>query len=495
MANDAGCALPKNGKQKRPTALPRLTSSSRLSSGLLLLCVAAAGQSEQEPKELLLRVRENVMSTIQRLPKYVCTQTVDRTRYEPANPEYGTNGKVRRRSCDDTVAEAHRGSFRRTLSSADRLRLDVAVSHEVAGMENEMYSWAGENRFSNRDLFEFVRDGAVSTGSFTSMLTSIFGNSSARFTYDGDSTRGGRLLAEFGFRIPREKSQYLYVYGTSQRQQVAMAYDGTALADPETSDLVRLRIRTEQPPAETGVCELNQDLEYARVRMNGGDFLLPSEAQVVVVHSDGTEAHNRIAYSACHEFHGDSTVRYEAAIEAEGPAPERAAAAVTFSLPAGLPFKVTFTDRVDTAVAAAGDPIRGRLKAAIRDRNDKVLVAEGSPVAGRIVGVNRYYGPSSTPVSEWRKTSTRAPTLVIHVRLETVEIGGTLQPLKATFDSGVKRFVKQTSPFSVKVDIGSLDELHDRSNETDEGMFEFWEADPGHVVKTGLESNWLTAAR
>jgi hypothetical protein len=494
MAQDSECTRPENEKHEHPAALAPVTGVFRLAGGLLFLGIAAA-QNQDDPKELLLRLRENIMGTVGRLPKYVCTQTVDRTRYEPANPEYGTNGRVRRRSCDDTVADARRGSWKRSLSSADRLRLDVAVSHEVASMENEMYSWAGENHFSNRDLFDFVRDGAVSTGSFTSMLTSIFGNSAARFTYNGDSTRGERLLAEFGFHIPREKSQYLYVFGASHRQQVPMAYDGTVFADPETADLVRLRIRTEQPPAETGVCELNQDLEYSRVHMNGGDFLLPSEAQVVVIHSDGTEAQNRIAYSACHEFHGESTVRYEATDEAEGPAPVRAARATTFSLPAGLPFKVTFTDRVDTAVAAAGDPIRGRLKTAIRDRNDKVLVAEGTPVAGRILGISRFYGSSSTPVSEWRKTSTRAPSLVIHVRLETVEIGGTPQPLKATFDSGVKRFVKQTSPFSVKVDIGSLDELHDRSNETDEGMFEFWEADPGHVVKSGLESNWLTASR
>jgi hypothetical protein len=496
MVKDPGCASPKNWTKRHSTELPRLTSAFRSSCALLLLCVAvSAAQGPEEPKELLLRVRENVMSTVRRLPKYVCTQTVDRTRYEPANPEYGANGTLRRRSCDDTLAESRRGGWRRSLSSADRLRLDVAVNHEVAGMENEMYSWTGENRFSERDLFEFVRGGAVSTGSFTSMLTSIFGNNAARFTYDGDSARGERLLSEFGFHIPQEKSQYLYVYGPSREKNVAMAYEGTVFADPQTADLIRLRIRTEQPPEETGVCELNQDLEYGRVHLNGADFLLPSEAQVTVIHTDGTEAQNRIKYSACHEFHGESTVRYETASESEGPAKDRAVQAAPFSLPAGLPFKVVFTDRLDTATAAAGDSIRGRLKTAIRDRNERVLVAEGTPVAGRILGISRFYGPSSRSMTESRKAPARAPSLVINVRLETVEIAGAPQPIKATFDSGVKRFVKQSSPFSVHVDIGSLDELHDHSNDTDTAAFEFWEADPGHVVKSGLEANWLTAAR
>jgi hypothetical protein len=163
-------------------------------------------------------------------------------------------------------------------------------------------------------------------------------------------------------------------------------------------------------------------------------------------------------------------------------------------LPAGLQFKVVFTDRIDTATAAAGDLIRGRLKTAIRDRNDNLLVGEGTPVTGRILGISRHY-PQSRGVAESRKAPDRAPSLVIHVRLEALQIGGAPQPFKATFDSGVKRFSKQSSPFSVHVDLGSLDELHDHSDDSDTATFEFWESNPDHAIKSGLESNWLTAAQ
>ena len=115
-------------------------------------------------------------------------------------------------------------------------------------------------------------------------------------------------------------------------------------------------------------------------------------------------------------------------------------------------------------------------------------------MTGRILGISRFY-PQSRRVTESRKASARPPSLVINVRLETVEIGGTPQPLKATFDSGVKRFVKQGGPFPVHVDLGSLDELHDHSSDSDAATFEFWESNPDHAVKSGLESNWLTAAR
>ena len=84
---------------------------------LLLWAGMASAQNQGDPKELLLRVREKVMNTVGRLPKYVCTQTVDRTRYEPANPEYGTNGTSRHRACDDTVADARRGNGRIDLDA------------------------------------------------------------------------------------------------------------------------------------------------------------------------------------------------------------------------------------------------------------------------------------------------------------------------------------------------------------------------------------------
>ncbi|MBV8731536.1 MAG: hypothetical protein JO336_17145 [Acidobacteriia bacterium] len=465
-------------------------------SALFLICsVLAFGQAGNDAEEMLRSVRQSVMDTVRQLPKYVCTQTVDRVRYEPANPQYGTYGTRRTRSCDDTIADARRDGWKRQPSSADRLRLDVAVEHERPGIESEMYSWAGENRFSDRDLFEFVRDGAISTGSFSSMLASIFGNDAARFSYEGDSQNHGRLLSEFSFRIPQQRSQFLYVFGESRQDQVAVAYDGTILVDPASSDLVRLLIRTGQLPRETGACELRHELDYSRVHLNGRDFLLPSEARATFLHVDATEAENRIQYSACHEFHGESTVHFEASREEQGSAPVAESAASPVLLPARLPFKVTFTDAINTATAAAGDAIRGRLKTAIRDRSGvKVLVPAGAPVSGRILRVQRSFH-SAVPFASNRRDfrAEPAPSLVIQIRLETLDLGEGPEPFKAVFDSGVHRFPKQNGP-NIRLDIGSMDELHTRANESDIGTFEFWDSDPNHAVKSGLDSNWFTAA-
>jgi hypothetical protein len=91
----------------------------------------------------------------------------------------------------------------------------VAVSGD-----GEMYSWAGEDRFNDGDLADLVRGGATSTGTFSSFLSSIFGTNAATFTYDGDVHAGERILVEFGFRVPIEKSEYSIGKATSHSRRV-----------------------------------------------------------------------------------------------------------------------------------------------------------------------------------------------------------------------------------------------------------------------------------
>jgi hypothetical protein len=91
-----------------------------------------------------------VMGTVEGLPKYVCTQTIDRARYEPDGRYVPDSGTHRMHSCDSLAAKVHSAAWKRQLSSLDRLRLDVAVTHNRLGLDTEMYSWAGEEHFSDR---------------------------------------------------------------------------------------------------------------------------------------------------------------------------------------------------------------------------------------------------------------------------------------------------------------------------------------------------------
>jgi hypothetical protein len=352
-----------------------------------------------------------------------------------------------------------------------------------------MYSWAGQDRFEDRDLFHIVGDGALSTGSFASMLASIFGGDLARFSYNGGQHINGTAVSEFGFRIPRDKSRYLYVFGHDLDQQTSTGYDGAVFAEARSSDLVRLTIRTAQLPPETGACEVSQTLDYGRVELNGGEFLLPIDATVSVIHPDGSQAENRIRYSGCREFRGESSVHFDEP-EVAASASKNSVAPVGRHAPAGLPFKVVITENIDPATAAAGDVVKGRLKTPIRDQ-EKTLVPEGAVVTGRLTRVRRSYQPRTAAM--WKEDANRTiqPSLAVGLRLETVEIEGRSFPLVASFDAGVRSFASKDGGLRVRVDIGHAESRQDRSV----GIFEFWDGNPNRVVKSGWESRWVTDGR
>jgi hypothetical protein len=429
---------------------------------LLLLCSFAASiHAQQDPRELLVSVRQKVMQTVDRLPRYMCTLTIDRAQYELSAGRAAS-------SCDGLAAQQKTAQGRLHLGVSDRLRLDVAVA-----ATNEIYSWVGEDRFNDRSLFDLVRQGALQTGSFRSFLSSIFGSSAASFSYDGDDTLNGRPVAEFGYRVPLDQSTY--VFG-NRRQDVKTGYQGTILVDPNTADLVRLIVDTDQLPPEVGACQATTTLDYTRVRLNDADFLLPTEARLHIVNTSGTENDNRTIYSGCHEFLGKSKLTFdEPALDAGAAASGGALANRPFALPAGRPFNVAFTQSIDTASAAAGDPIRAKLTTAIRDDSSKILAPAGAEVTARIIKLQHFYGPSA------------ASSVTLAVKLEAIEVGGVPQPIMATLDKSRERFAKEKG-LGKRVELGSLDSLEDPAL----GVFEFRDATANYVIRDRMESTWVT---
>src|SRR5580658_3725564 len=150
---------------------------------LLTFSLAVVVQAQQDPMDLLWRARTRIADSLDRLPRYMCTETIHRTVSEPDIP--------------DPTAGCVEGRARPTThpTSSDQLRMDVAVSSTI-----EMYSWVGESRFNDRDLRDMVQEGAISNGVFSAFLSAIFRNRDVRFTFSGEKTQDGGTLLEFAFR-------------------------------------------------------------------------------------------------------------------------------------------------------------------------------------------------------------------------------------------------------------------------------------------------------
>ncbi|HTR39606.1 MAG TPA: hypothetical protein VMH80_27220 [Bryobacteraceae bacterium] len=432
----------------------------------LLLLMAAALSAQDDPKDLLIAISHKVMDSVSQLPRYMCTVTIDRAQYQ-LNEGHG-------RSCDALAAARKAGKWKRRLAISDRLRLDVAVgaSKEELSHTNEMYSWVGQTRFDDRGLFDLVREGAVSTGSFVSFLSVIFGTNSAQFTYNGDRTIGGRVLAEFGYRVPINKSTFEYYYGADRGQHVRVPYDGIFLADANTLDLVRLTVHDALPP-HTDACEGTQTIDYRHLHIGGGDFLLAAESSLDIF-GPVDESENHAVYFACHEFVGESTLSFDPpAAPGQSAAEKDETAAGAPLIPPGLPFELAFTEPIDSTVAAAGDLILAKLVSPIRGRDSKILVKAGARVSGRIVEMQRDY---------------MSNRLIVEVRLRTLNTEGVLLPFAATTDSGVRRFQASSRGLARRLELGPLDASQGRAV----GVLVFNRAGKNYVVKSGFRSHWRT---
>jgi hypothetical protein len=400
---------------------------------LSLSTCAAQTSSVDDPKALLLEARKQVMSTLTRLPRYLCTETVDREMRRPGVP-------LDRGSCDDLAGLQKTGRWKLSKTASDRLRLDVAVS-----ADNEMYSWVGEERFQDRTLADLVGGGATSTGAFATYLRSIFGSNDAQFTFLRGSPSSNERLVEFGFAMPLEKSHL--TVGDRQRHAV-VAYDGSFLVDRQTLSLVRLTVRALRVPVELGICSDTTTLDYEVKKLNESEFLLPKKAQFDVVSWNGNELVNRTAFSACHEFHGESALKFDVPSETDHGASVRSSS-IPQTVTGGLSFTIALAQSIDPRTAAAGDLLKTKLTGPLRDRQKAVLASKGSLVLGRILQVEKLYGIYGPGVQSLR----------IGIRLESIEVNGATLPFRAQLSSLEKRRITQISESHESRHVGTQDRL------------------------------------
>jgi hypothetical protein len=365
---------------------------------VLLATATAASSADPDPQELFRTVRAKVLEDVSHVPRYTCVQTVDRAQYRP---QYGTPPA----SCRAMVAARRQLTSYGYLIVRDRLRLEVAV---VDGAET--FSWAGARRFETSHLDELVKSGATGSGEFVSYLISVFGSDTDSISWLGQSL--------FGFNVPLEKSHYTYHTTGPDR---TIGYHGSFLVDPAIAELKRLTVVADDFPAREAACRVDDTMDYHRVKIGNGDFLLPEAARMDVLYKEGIESVNEIRYSDCHEYAGESTIRFEG--DAAPAAPSAAAAQSAAQpvhqarqLPPGLRFRVGLTSPIHSETAAAGDAVTGVVLHEVKDKKLGIVARENDVVHGRILELEQHM----YPIPRWLLT----------IRFDSLEHYGFEQPLE-----------------------------------------------------------------
>jgi hypothetical protein len=421
---------------------------------VLLLGVAGLAGADRGPDEVIARLRERILDEAARIPNYTCVQTIDRKFYGAASPRPPS-------SCAALSAERKIAGYRIALYGSDRFRLDVGV-----GKAREVYSWAGAERFEDRDLNDLV-PGPASTGSFASLLHMMFGGDVAEFLYHGAQTLDRRRLLAYSFRVPASQSNYFL--RNARAALKAMAYHGTILVDPETGDLMRLDVQIDDAEPASNLCEFDASLDYARMRIGAGEFLLPKTTRQTFVMPTRWEAESTVAFSACREYRADSIVSYEDSASAQPAGGKDAAAREPLKLPPGLRVSVELTAAIDSATAAAGDAYAGRLAEPLLDESKNTLAPRGAIVRGRIMSVQSYRYPSSVQIA---------------LALESVEIRGAALPFRVA----PKKAGSGGGAETIRHPQGELP----RSSESDCVLIEL--SGDHRVIRPGYKAEWVTAA-
>jgi hypothetical protein len=377
-----------------------------LCCALLLAAATLAITAGNSPQEIFNAAREQVFDNIRRAPRYTCVENINRAQYRP---QYA--GKLN--SCPAYIGAHDRATSTGALRWHDRLRLDVAVLNG-----QETFAWAGARRFESAQLDDLVAGGTTGTGDFSSFLTAVFNNDSDRVEYAGVVPTPFGPLTAFNYNVPLARSHYQY---HTNRVDAVLSHHGSFYLDSSSYALRRMIVEAIEPPAGADFCRVRNTMDYQGLKIGGGEFLLPEVTTMEVVYNDGSETRNETRFSGCHEYVGESTIRFDDPEDAAAGAADDAAPLQP--LPPKTRLQIGLATKIDTATAAAGDEIVGVPLREVRDKRLGVLVRTSDRIHGRILRLEQFM----TPQPQW----------IVALRWDTLERNGVEQALKlAPLDDG-----------------------------------------------------------
>jgi hypothetical protein len=411
------------GKKQRRNPLS-LTLAHRWLVVLLVLVFPALcfAQPAYDPGAILLNVRDRLLPELGRLQRYTCVQTITRRYYRP-EPHVLTP------PCAELIAAHDKRTHELTLLRWDRLRMEVAIADG-----QNVYSWVGAPRFEEGTLEKLAGSGPLGSGDFGPFLHAILGK--AAVSFQEEQTTEDKHFLLYSYQMPLSRSNYRI---KGDKGWMPIGYSGTFSLDPAGSDIVTLKIRSDELPGNKAVCQANSEIDYGRVAIHDRAILIPRETRLGIIDPKGTETLSTTEYSNCREYASKSRLFFDA--PQDHPAtPAAQSSRVAGQIPRGLHFVGRIVTPIDSETAAAGDPVDVVLLKPLRDAN-RLIAPVGTPLHARL-----------KRVEQWLAGYTQ-----VTLQFETMELNGTAIPVRARADLAPQPQSRGAGSMLVSRDPASLD--------------------------------------
>ncbi len=334
------------------------------------LCAALA-RADDNPATILHQIRLTVNEAVSRSDNYICAQDLSRFYYTTQKSPLA----CRQPPAVPAVP----------LRLSDRLKLDVAVSQGT-----EIYSWHGAQKFSASTVADIVREGPISSGSFSGYLRNIFGDRRVIFTYKSRSAQGGLSLYNFDYQVPLAASHYQLQAG---KQFLLTPFHGSFSANSSTYQLYSLTVTADgdQISPKSNICAAESRLTYQLVNIADHESLLPASFDLLVGSHTGIFTESKGKFTECHQYSGESTVHFDL----DDPSTPTAAAPEldTEPLRSGLLLQIALRGVLDEDQIYAGLPVEAVLVRDAKIKKGETLL-RGATLKGTLTGFRVFHQPA-----------------------------------------------------------------------------------------------------
>lgn len=329
---------------------------------LVLVIASLSWSASDNWREILDRVRDNVLRQVKKSTNYTCVQSIDRTSFR--------NKRDLLEGCayDSTLPEKQKILH-------DRLRLDIAVSEG-----REIFAWHGAGKFSGSStIADVVRRGALSSGEFIGFLENVFGHAGVRFEFTGENSINGLVSYSFNYTVPLASSGY---HVRTRTGDPTVPFHGSFSVRASDLRLTNLSVVPDAIPEDSQICSVETEMQYQVLKISGQDALIPSLFVLKLDDADHLYTVSRSEYSQCHAFKAESTLRFDVYDSAASTAirqPE-----IEEHLSPGTLLHIALQTPIDDQTSYTGDAVEGVLLNPIKLKGAHAAIPKGAVVNGVI---------------------------------------------------------------------------------------------------------------